>query len=69
MKDKILEDISESDVEWNENDIINDDILAMSNLTNMVSLSSIYMPNSPGSAINSTDVLSYVDEDNKHSKK
>ena len=66
MKDKNLEDISESNLELTENDIINDDILAMSNLTNMVSLSSIYM--APGIAVSSTDVLSDVDEDNKRIK-
>lgn len=69
MKNKYLENINESEVEWDENDILDDDLLNMSNLTNMVSLSSIYMPNSPGIAINSPDVFSDIKEDNNDSKK
>jgi hypothetical protein len=61
MSNKNFEDTEKSDNQLNENDILNDDMFNISNMTNMVSMSSIpntYMPSMPTIVnINSGDAL------------
>ena len=69
MKDKKLKGTNISEVEWDENNILNDDLFSMSNMVNMTSVSNIFMTNTPNAAINSTDVLSDIKEEKNRSNK
>jgi hypothetical protein len=61
MDNKNWEDTKKTDEQWDENDILNDDMFNISNMSNMISMSSMsnmYMPSMPTIVnINSGDTL------------
>jgi hypothetical protein len=71
MINKTSEDKTNNNDSWDENDILKDDNLSISNMSNMISMSNIFMPNISGIAnINTSDVLSNVTEEKStHNKR
>lgn len=64
MEDSNLKNKDKLDVDWDEDDILNDDLSSMSNLSNMISMSTIYMPNTPNIlSINNNDILEDISEE------
>ena len=61
MDNKNWDDIKGPTDQWDENDILNNDMFDISNMSNMISMSSMpnmYMPNTPTIVnINSADFL------------
>jgi hypothetical protein len=71
MINKISEDRKNTNDSWDENDILSDDNLNISNISNMISMSNVSMPNISGMAnINTSNVLSNVTEEKStHNKR
>ncbi len=62
--DSNLKNKDKLDVDLDENNILDDDLSSMSNLSNMISMSTIYMPNTPNTfSINNNDILEDISED------
>lgn len=70
MEDNNLKNKNKLDVNLDEDDILNDDLYSMSNLSNMISMSTIYMPNTPNIiSINNNELLDDISEDKNYNNK
>jgi hypothetical protein len=57
MNDKNLDGTNNLEDEWDEDDILNDDLSSLSNMSNMISMSNIFMPDTPNIlSINNDDI-------------
>jgi hypothetical protein len=70
MNDKNLDGTNILEDEWNEDDILNDDLSSMSNISNMISMSNVFMPNTPNIlSINNNDILEDISDDKNGNNK
>ncbi|MGH4121106.1 hypothetical protein [Clostridium sp.] len=73
MKDKNLDDTNNLEDEWDEDDILSNDLSSMSNMSNMISISNIFMPNTPNIpnilSINNDNILEDIFDENKENNK
>ena len=64
MNDKNLDGTNNLKDEWDEDNILNDDLSSMSNMSNMISMSNIFMPDTPNIlSINNSDILEDISDD------
>jgi hypothetical protein len=64
MNDKNFDGANILEDEWDEDDILNDDLSSMSNISNMISMSNIFMPSTPNIlSINNSDILEDISDD------
>lgn len=64
MNDKNLDGTNNLEDEWDEDNILNDDLSSMSNMSNMISMSNIFMPDTPNIlSINNNDILEDISSD------
>jgi len=64
MNDKNLDGTNILEDVWDEDDILNDDLSSMSNISNMISMSNIFMPSTPNIlSINNSDILEDISDD------
>lgn len=70
MNGKNLDGTNILEDEWDEDDILNDDLSSMSNMSNMISMSNIFMPNTPNIlSINNNDILEDISDDKNGNNK